>query len=414
MQTNKLLTGFVGIFAIVFTIFVMFSASSIWEQVDAGEIVVCQDPIDGDMHVYPTPGLVSQNFGDCEHYDKSTQLWFTNDAAVDKDIAADDSMAPFSIRFNDGGKATLNGSIRFNLPLAEDKILDLHSRFGSQNAIERDLVRTVVGKAVYNTGPLMSSKESYSDRRNDLIDLISDQASAGVYKTKSFETKIKDELTGEDRTITKVEPLETEGVIQRQEESPIISYGVTLQNLAITKIAYDKTIDQQIQAQQKAIMDVQTAIANSKKAEQDARTVEEQGKAAAAQAKWEQETLNAKEIAEAEKALQVAQLKAKEAQAYKQEQILRGQGEAERKRLQMTADGALNPKLDTYKEVMFRWAEAFEKHSQPLVPSVVMGEGGASNANGSGVNTFMELLSAKAAKDLSLDLTVKQGRKASK
>src|SRR5215831_9908374 len=55
-------------------------------------------------------------------------------------------------------------------------------------------------------------------------------------------------------------------------------------------------------------MQVQTAIANSKKAEQDAITTELQGKAAAAKAKWEQEVIKAQAITQAQQEKEVAAL----------------------------------------------------------------------------------------------------------
>src|SRR6187402_3032671 len=60
-------------------------------------------------------------------------------------------------------------------------------------------------------------------------------------------------------------------------------------------------------------MQVQTAIANSKKAEQDAITTELQGKAAAAKAKWEQEVIKAQAITQAQQEKEVAALNAETA-----------------------------------------------------------------------------------------------------
>ena len=89
--------------------------------------------------------------------------------------------------------------------------------------------------------------------------------------------------------------------------------------------------------------------------------------------------------------------------AYKQEQILRGEGDGEYKRLVMSADGALTAKLTAWQAVHIRYAEAIEK--QKWVPEIQMG---ASNQNGGSAATdLIEMLKAQTAKELKLDMTVK-------
>ena len=59
---------------------------------------------------------------------------------------------------------------------------------------------------------------------------------------------------------------------------------------------YEETVEAQIRQQQSITMDVQTAIADAKKAEQRAITVEQQGRANAAEAKWAQEQIKATQV----------------------------------------------------------------------------------------------------------------------
>lgn len=367
----------------------------IWEDVDAGEIVVIQDPVDGDLHVYKDPGFAWQLMGRATHYRKSNQFWFN--AAKNKDEAN----LSIPVKWNDGGHAAISGSVRYDLPMDDKQIIRLHSTFGSQEALEIQLIKTNIEKAVYMTGPLMSSKESYAEKRNDLIYYIEDQASRGVYKTKQVETKEVDALTNEEKKVTKVEIVEkSAGQPTRQEESPILTYGIKLYNISINGITYDQTVEKQIQTQQQAIMNVQTAIANAKKAEQDAITTAKQGEADAAKAKWDQEVIKAKEVTQAEARKRVAELDVQTAQLNKQKEILDGEGIAAKKRLVMQADGALDQKLQTYLEVQKNWAEAFSKYSGNIVPLYQTGGGNAGN----GAFNFMEIMGAKAARDLNLDL----------
>ena len=92
--------------------------------------------------------------------------------------------------------------------------------------------------------------------------------------------------------------------------------------------------------------------------------------------------------------------------AYKQEQILRGEGDGEYKRLVMSADGALTAKLEAWQTVQIRYAEAIEK--QKWVPEIQMGQTGQNT--GSAANDLIDLLKAKTAKELNLDMSVKSNQ----
>jgi hypothetical protein len=148
------------ILGIVLLIVLVNFAGRVGEDVDAGEIVVIQDPYDGELHIYTQPGWQFQNFGMPTHYRKSTQFWFTKDK--EQGDARDQSI---KIRFMDGGHAQTSGSARWDMPLDEKSINQIHSIFGSQTAIENQLIRTVIEKSIYMTGPLMTSKESYAEKR---------------------------------------------------------------------------------------------------------------------------------------------------------------------------------------------------------------------------------------------------------
>jgi regulator of protease activity HflC (stomatin/prohibitin superfamily) len=256
------------------------------------------------------------------------------------------------------------------------------------------------------TGPMMTSKESYAEMRNELISYIEDQAINGVYKTIPKEVKIQDLMTGAEKTVMRVEiAKDASGAPLRQEASPLTRFGVKIYNLSINSIDYDDNVEKQISAQQQAIMEVQTAMAEAKKAEQRALTAAKEGEANAAKAKWEQETIKARAVTEAQQKLEVAELDKKAAEQTKQKEILLGEGEARRKELAMQAEGALEQKLKAYIEVNKVYADAISKYTGAWVPTIVMGSG-ASGKSGSGAQDLIDLLMVKTAKDLSLDLSV--------
>ncbi|MBI3572731.1 MAG: hypothetical protein HY092_00855 [Candidatus Kerfeldbacteria bacterium] len=264
------------------------------------------------------------------------------------------------------------------------------------------------------TGPLMSSRESYNERRNELIHDIEDQIQHGVYRTSTVEAKAPDPITGETKSIQVVKiTTDATGNQARQEQSPLERFGIQTFNLSLNSLDYEETVEKQIRQQQEMTMAVQTAIAEARKAEQAAITAAKNGEAEAAKAKWAQEVVKAKEVTLAQQHLAVNTLEAQAAEQRKRQLILEGEGEGEKKRLAMVANGALEQKLATYLETQKVWAGAFERFQGQLVPGVVMG-GGANAAPASGVQNFMDLMSVKAARDLNLDMSLPAGAQAAR
>lgn len=396
METKSILKLIGGAFLLIVLISFSFK---IVEEVDAGEIVVIQYP-NGTLSVGKEAGWIGQWGGKATHYKKSNQFWFlSNKDKTDEADSVDNSLAAI---WNDGGTSTISGSVRYDMPTSDAEIIKVHATFGSQEAIERQLVKTNVEKSIFLTGPLMSSKESYSERRSDLISLIEDQANKGVYRTKTVEKEVPDPLTGELKQKKVVELLEKNGIVLRQEISTISVYGLRLYNVAIKNIHYDKSVADQVKNQQQLAMSVQTSIATALKAEQDAITAQKQGEANAAEAKWIQEVEKAKIVTQAQAARAVAEEQVKTAELNKRRDILQGEGEAAKKRLAMQADGALTQKLNAYIEVQQAWATAFQNYGGNIVPLYSTGGG-----SGNGAFNFMEIMSSKAAKDLMLDLKAK-------
>lgn len=399
MGRGKMILGIIALVVIV--AFGMLSRS-MWQSVDADEICMIQDPIDGELHLYTQPGIYWQNFGTVTSYKKEFQYWFSS--ASDEGNNTDQSI---KCRFNDGGHAQISGSVRIKMPLVYESMCKLHTLFGSQEAIEKQMVRPLIEKSIYMTGPLMSSKESYADKRNDLLFFIEDQITNGVYKTRSRDVKEADAMTGEIKTVTKVEIVQdtTKGISLRNEKSPLTQYAITVYNLSINEVKYDGTVEKQIAEQQKIFMDVQTSIADAKKAEQNAIKIAKQGEASAAKSKWEQEVIKAKLVTEAEQNAEVAKWELKTADLYKQKRELEAAADAGYKKAVMFADGGLTQKLATYEAVMSKYFESIASYKGNWVPTVISGGTGA----GGGYNasqSMLESMSIKALRDLSLDMSV--------
>ncbi len=393
-----------GIVAVVCVLLLATLAGKIVENVNADEIVVIQS-VGGNLAWYTTPGPKLQMFGKVTRYKKRSIYKFEK-----------------RVRFNDGGHATMVGSIQYDLPLDDEHLNLIHSKFGSQEGVQDQLVATVVDKCTYMTGPTMSSKESYAEKRNLLIWYVEDQVTNGVYRTQQKKRTIKAPITEVEKTVTVTDILvNPETNLPERIEQPVLTqFSVKPFNFTITDLNYEPIIEKQIEAQQQATMDVQIAIAEAKKADQRKLTAEAEGAAAAAKAKWEQETIKAREVTKAEQDKAVAELGAKqkltvaelgtqEAEQYKRTLILKADGDAQYKQRVMQADGALTQKLEALIEINGKYADAIEKHPGAWVPNIVMGGNstGAQNAAGS-IGSLIELLTAQTAKNLSLDMSLPQ------
>lgn len=386
---------------VVLIVGIWFVAST-FTTVGADEIVIKQDIAGGTLNVWDTPGVHLQMFGTITRYKRSAQYWFS--AREDEGKKTDDSI---KVRFNDGGHGNISGSLRYTLPTDKAKMIELHRTYHSMESIDHELVRQVVNKSVFMTGPLMSSRESYAEKRADLINYITDQVVNGVYRTEHDHVKTTDPITGQEKTVDLVKPKVMAGApngVEREEESPIQKFGMSASNITINAIDYDAEVENQIKQQQAAISAVQQAIVNARKAEQDTLTVEQQGKAKAAEAKWAQEVTKATEVTSAEKDKAVAVMRATKekevaaldletAKLQAQTTVTKAKADSDAAKLAVQANNNLEARLSAYVDVQKAWATAYGAQKQ--VSDITFGGGG-----GSGTTTAMDLVAIKAARDL--------------
>lgn len=389
MMASNMMTKLMGVGAVLVLFLIVVLWGQLFESVDADEIMVVQAPMSGELTWHVTPGIKWQGFGKVTFYRKMT-----------------DTVLNSKIQFNDKGTAVMKGRFQLELPLDVTRLNALHTKYGSQEAITQSLVRSTIDKVIWMTGPTMSSEESVSSKKTELIHFITDQIEQGVYRTTQRVVTVDDVLSKEKRSVVVAEiVMGKDGKPERQEESALNEFGIRIVNFAPSDIDYDKVVEEQFKRQQDITMQVQTAMAQTREAEQRKLTSEADGKANVTKAQYEKEVEKIKAVTEAQQRLEVATLKAKESEQYKRSEILQGEGEAERKKLVMSADGALDQKLVALTEINKAYAAAIAQYQGNWVPSIITG----SASGGNGATALMELLTAKTAKDLSLDMSL-QGK----
>ena len=370
----------IGILVIVF----LCCIGSIVEDVQNEDIVVNQVPITGTMAVWSSPGMYAQKFGHTTTYHKTEQLWF----------GAQNNGEPIPVIFNDASNGMIYGSLRVKLPTDRDHMLRIQTDYNGMDRLMNDLVRPTVVKVVYASGPLMSAYESVSEKKNNLIEYITDQLNNGVYTTSVSIEEVIDPITGEKKQqkfAVLIPDTLSAGGYRRSEKSPFDYYGIEIGQVSVSKIDYEERVQKQIAQQQEANMLVQTSKAKSLAAQQEAIRAEEEGKAEAAKAKWEQEKIKAVEVTKAEQEYEVARLAALKAEEEKKKIIAQGQAQAEANRLKVAAGLTPQERAEWDYKTKVGVAEAM---SQIKLPTYVVAGGGNGQSNA------MDVMGLKMMKDL--------------
>lgn len=387
----------IGIYAIAVVAVLLFMLQGAFEDCNKSKIYVNQYPLTGEYAVWAGGGLKPQLWGNLHEYNKTNQVEFTGVEKNDDGFVATGENPGAAVTFNDKGKGFIIGSLRVVLPTDARHMGKIQEDFGSEQALVSSLIRPTLYKVVTSCGPLMSSLESVSETRTDLIQYITDQLNNGVYKTKMHKMTVINELTGDSDIVAKAELImdtNAPGGYKRQEVSPFSQYGITCNLVSIIDIKYDKMTQDQIDAQKAANLAQVTSKTRSLEAIQKTILVAEQGKQRAEEAKWKQEEIKAKAVTKAQQEFEVAELAAKTAQ----QNALRVKAEGEAKAAANAAlvHAGLTPleRATIEKETAIGIAHELAQSKVQWVPTVMFG----GNSNGSamdavGLNMMMEVVS---------------------
>ncbi len=385
---KKIMAIVIAILALV----VIGLSNRIGEDVKNEQIVVNQYPFTGNMEYWTTPGFKWQWFGKTTHYYKTNQLWFGSDNEESKQMGN-----PIPVIFNDASDGKIYGSLRVKLPTDPVYLARIQTDYNGMDRLMQDLVRPTVTKVIYASGPLMSAFESYAEKKNDLIEYITDQLNNGVYKTTVKVIETTDPVTGEKKTVKIASLIPDEnapGGYKRSESSPFAYYGLEIGQVSVSKIDYSDKVKRQIEQQQEANMAVQTSKARTLAAQQEAIRAEEAGKTAAITAKWEQEKIKAVEVTKAEQEYEVARLAA--LKANEEAKKIKAEGEAKAAANKALVSAGLTPleKATIEKETAIGIAQALANSKVRWVPEIIMNGNEANNSamDAVGLNMMMDVV----------------------
>jgi hypothetical protein len=390
----------------VLAIFLAATSGYLLETNRAGFYQVKQAAITGDLSVRINPGMYAQMFGRITTYKLSNIYYFSNEEGTEGDVSSQGK--PVRVRFNDGGRAFVDGNVRYDLPPNSDGMVALHKKFRSYSNFQYQGIKQLVEEAIFLTAALMSADEAYTTKRALFSEWAWDQVSNGIFLTEERIEETTDPITGETKIRNFVEIKRDKNGEPLRKPNVLRDYGVNISQFVVKEIDYEEGVDKQIAVKREALMKTIAAEAEAVQAQQDRLTAEERGKKNVAVARYAALEVKEKATVDAERKVEVARQDKLAAKEYKAAQILRASADAEYARKLIEADGALKVKLEALVEIQKFWATAIQNSGQRWVPDIVIGGDGA--ASGSGAQDLIRLLTAQSAKALGADLTVKEGR----
>jgi len=376
---------------------------------EAGHVMVRQAFIFGDLMMRWEPGLFFNMWADYETYPLETSYKFSRDESEENIIGP-----AIEVRFNDGGTALISGDVRFRLPQNDSDMVLLHQTFGSADEVMKEIYMQTVRNSVYNAAALMSSEESYTTKKAQFSQYARDQLEHGLFETEEVTQVVLDTLkkTKEERKFVRVKT-DTSGFPLRQ-KALLKEYSVAVVQFTLREPWYDSTIIELISKKREYRNDAIVAEANADKARQEKLTVIANGEKNRTEAEFKAKTEMAQTLARAVKDSSVTVTQAQQQldvaiQEYEQTKasadaaIALAQGEADRRKKNLAANNALEPRLIAYKEILGFYQEAL-KHCR-LSPDVTTTSAFGAGSAPMGIS-LMEAIDEQVRKDLGLELIV--------
>ena len=375
---------------------------------DAGERTVVER-VDGSQFIQYTPGVFYAGFF-AKEKEYPNQISVSYQADQPNLEVKDGTIEIGKIKIRFGGDATtadVSGIVQYILPIDEKEMIEMHNAHRTLESLVSKRIAPYTKECLQSSAQLMSSEMHYSGGRASMAQDFSDQLKNGVFILKTTDKVIFDSLERENKRVYETKPLEDKNGNIKRKFSSIKEYGITVADAAITDVDYEERVDKmlakKIDASTKASVSKQELLT----AQQQQLTAKAKGEQALVEIEYRQKQEQTKQVVAAQTKVEVAK------QDMEQQRIQAAAAELEAKKIKtladaeayakqrvMSADGALDKKLAAYKEVQRYWAEALKGYQGNITPSIVTGGGNAGN----GATNFMEMMGAKAARDLSLDL----------
>lgn len=400
----------------------------------------------GEEKIVDDVGYATKWFGRATPWKKALSVQSVLIAGNEIDDSSDNdslgaTIEAFPIVFLGNVDAKVESSARFRLP-GGDQFLKIAQEYRNpENFIKTALV-PAIKETLQATASLMSADDYYAGARSEFAAEFENQLNDGLYLIKRKEVRgPRGHLPSQTAILqagteqgnfgdNNASQFVTEKVVDDKgipvrKQQQFRKYGVEVVEARITNVDPNPQYKQRMVKVQQALAELAVARQNRLKEEEEKLLVTARGEKEVEARRQEtlRDQIEQTTQAETEKQLAVinAEREKQRAEIEKQTaELLRDKAaitadatkitadaEAYARKAVIEADGALQPKLDALVQINKVWAEAA---SQAPVPGVMMGgsSNGASASRQDEIGQLMGILATKAARDLSLDMKVKE------
>ena len=392
----------------------------------------------GQEYVVTEVGYAWKGFGRSTPWKQAQTLQFTLEGKTD---TADDGIAVsgFKVVFLGNVDSTIEASTRFRMPQGE-QFLKIAREYRTPENFMATAVAPAVKETLQSTASLMTADDYFAGARSEFGAEFENQLKQGQYiiRRKEVNRKVTRERNQSSNLHSGADATEIDGTGQRSDfvtekvkdekgndmrkAQQFVSMGVEVVEARITNVVPNDMYRARMVKVQTALAELAVARQNRLKEEEEKLLVTARGEKEVEQKRQEtlREQIEQTTKAETEKKLAIINAnREKESATIAKEtsvQLLEkakvdaqatktlADAEAYAKEAVIKADGALDKKLAALVEINGKWADAA---SRAPVPSIVMGGGSQGVSRQEDINGMLELLTAKAAKDLVLDMKVK-------
>lgn len=396
----------------------------------------------GEEKVVSETGYATKWFGTATPWPREMTVQSVSDMSSlpkgDFDGNGSSVIAAFPITFLGGVTGTVDSNVRIIIPNGEAFLQLARSYRNPDNFVLMGIL-PAMKNTLQSTAQMMSADDYYGGARSEFAQAFADQMSDGIYLVRRVEKQVSNtrmaaqnqiaqdgtdqgEFGGSKSTIIVTEKVLGPDNLPVRLERQFNKLGITVAEANVLNVEPNDQF-------KKRMVDVQSSQAQLMVARQGRQTADEQKKLVTAKGEMEveekrqitlrdqiEQTTNAETakrlvIIEAEREQMKADIERKTAEVQLQKAQIDAQttktladAESYKKKVLIAADGALSQKLATLEKINQFWANAAQ-HAP--VPGVVMGGAGGVGRQAD-IGSLMEVMAAKAAKDLQVDLQIKQ------
>lgn len=338
-----------------------------------------------------------------------------------------------------------NGDIiqntRFGIPQDELGFMKMHHDFRSPERLIQTILKPAVTSSLDSVANLFSMEEYYAGGKRDqfktefkdavekgrakvkqvVVDGLSLEYNNGTVQANDITEDTSSSNNRAARKIIMEKITDENGVVR--ETHDYVDYGIIVSSAILENLDPDDKFESQIQDRKLSASKRMVAQEQRKEQEEQRLLAIQTGQTliakrqAEAQVDQIQKTTEAETTkkliiieaeqakAKAEIARETAKLELEKAKIDAEAQKTLANAEAYAKKAIIEADGALEKKLNAYIQIQQAWADAASKMN---VPQQIFGGAGNSNVAGSTMEQFMQIMTVKSAKDLSINLDVKK------